>query len=217
MLEHIWDRRSPSGEAANAAPDGDRNDGPRRNGRVEALTAARPPARASESRSATPPATSPRPQGSARRPGGGAPDDDATAHAEDKEGQRLVVGARIDLKGEVSNCDALIVQGHLEGSARSRILQVAQGGTFVGDAEVEIAEVSGSIQGTLTVSGNLIIRSTGRVHGTIRYYAVQIEPGGQLAGDVQVTADSNDAPRPAATPAASAVAGAPVPSARTGS
>lgn len=108
---------------------------------------------------------------------------------EDKDGQRLVVGARIHLKGEVTNCDALIVEGHLEGSARSRIVQVAKDGSFIGEAEVETAEISGSFEGNLEVTSRLIIRSTGRVHGTIRYYAVEIEAGGQLAGDIQVSAE----------------------------
>jgi cytoskeletal protein CcmA (bactofilin family) len=104
-----------------------------------------------------------------------------------KESQRLVVGARIHLKGEVTKCDALIVEGHVEGSANSRVIQVAKDGTFDGEAEAEIAEISGKFDGTLAVSDKLIVRSTGQVSGTIRYCGVEIEAGGQISGDVQVT------------------------------
>lgn len=108
---------------------------------------------------------------------------------ESKESQRLVVGARIHLKGEVTKCDALIVEGHVEGSANSRVIQVAKDGTFDGEAEVEIAEISGKFDGTLAVSDKLIVRSTGRVSGSIRYSGIEIEAGGQILGDVQVTTD----------------------------
>ncbi len=37
--------------------------------------------------------------------------------AESGEAQKLIVGARIGLKGEVTNCDTLIIEGHFEGSA----------------------------------------------------------------------------------------------------
>jgi cytoskeletal protein CcmA (bactofilin family) len=108
-----------------------------------------------------------------------------------KESQRLVVGARIHLKGEVTKCDALIVEGHVEGSANSRVIQVAKDGTFDGEAEVEIAEISGKFDGTLAVSDKLIVRSTGRVSGSIRYSGIEIEAGGQILGDVQVATDEH--------------------------
>ncbi len=39
----------------------------------------------------------------------------------------------------------------------------------------------------MTVSNRLVVHSTGRVTGTVRYFAVEIEAGGQISGDVQVT------------------------------
>ena len=114
--------------------------------------------------------------------------DDAEVVAS-KEGQKLVVGPRIRLKGEVTNCDVLIIEGHFEGTAKSRMLQVAQGGSFQGEAEVERAEMSGKFEGGLTVSNRLIIRTSGRVSGTVQYFGVEIEQGGQLSGNIQVIAD----------------------------
>src|SRR3990170_588982 len=39
-------------------------------------------------------------------------------------GQTLTVGAGIQLKGEISNCQTLIVEGHVEGAAASGMLQI---------------------------------------------------------------------------------------------
>lgn len=114
---------------------------------------------------------------------------DETEIVENKEGQKLVVGPRIRLKGEVNNCDMLIIEGHFEGTAKSRVLQVAQGGSFQGDAEVERAEMSGKFEGALTVSNRLFIRGSGRVSGTIQYFGIEVEQGGQISGNIQVAAD----------------------------
>ncbi len=103
------------------------------------------------------------------------------------EDQRLVVGPRIRLQGDVTNCDTLIIEGHFEGSAKTRMIQVARGGSVSGEAEVETAEIVGEFEGKLTVSNRLVVHATGRVKGTVRYFAVEIEAGGQISGDVQVT------------------------------
>jgi cytoskeletal protein CcmA (bactofilin family) len=67
------------------------------------------------------------------------------------------------------------------------MIQVAQGGTVSGEVEVETAEITGEFEGKLTVSNRLVVHATGRVKGTVRYFAVEIEAGGQISGDVQVT------------------------------
>jgi len=101
-------------------------------------------------------------------------------------GQTLTVGAGIQLKGEITNCQTLIVEGHVEGSARSGVLQIADGGAFVGEAGIDTAVVSGKFEGTLTAAERLVIRASGRVSGNIRYAAIAIEAGGQISGDIQV-------------------------------
>lgn len=115
------------------------------------------------------------------------PGPQAEKNATASEDQRLVVGPRIRLQGDVTNCDTLIIEGHFEGSAKTRMIQVAQGGTVSGEVEVETAEITGEFEGKLTVSNRLVVHATGRVKGTVRYFAVEIEAGGQISGDVQVT------------------------------
>lgn len=109
----------------------------------------------------------------------------------ERENQKLTVGPGIRLKGEISNCDTLIVEGHVEASAKPRVVEIANTGTLVGDIEIDMAEVSGHFDGNLNAKERLVIRSTGRVSGKIRYQAIEIEAGGRISGDVQATSDES--------------------------
>ena len=116
------------------------------------------------------------------------------------EGSRLIVGPNIKLKGvEITDCDTLVVEGTVEATMDSRVIQIMANGAFKGSADIDIAEIHGQFDGNLTVRDKLVIFSQGKVNGKIRYGKVVIEEGGQLSGDVQFGAKSS-AP---ATPAAS--------------
>lgn len=101
-------------------------------------------------------------------------------------GSKLTVGPNIKLKGvEITDCDTLFVEGLVEATMDSRLMEIAEPGAFKGSAEVDLAEIHGSFEGDLTVREKLVIYSTGRVTGKIRYGKVVIEEGGQLSGDIQ--------------------------------
>lgn len=102
-------------------------------------------------------------------------------------GSKLIVGPNIKLKGvEITDCDTLVVEGRVEATIDSRVIQIAEQGAFKGNAEIDIAEIRGEFDGELTVRQKLVIYSTGKVSGKVRYGKVIIEEGGQLAGDIQV-------------------------------
>lgn len=103
-----------------------------------------------------------------------------------ESGSRLIVGPNIKLKGvEITDCDTLVVEGTVEATMDSRVIQIAATGAFKGSADIDIAEIHGQFDGQLTVRQKLVIYAHGRVNGTIRYGKVVIEEGGQLSGDVQ--------------------------------
>ncbi len=108
-------------------------------------------------------------------------------------GSKLTVGPNIKLKGvEITDCDTLVVEGMVEATMDSRVMHITEIGAFKGSAEIDFAEIHGEFQGNLTVRQKLVIYSTGRVTGKIRYGKVVIEEGGQLMGDIQFGA-ANDA------------------------
>ena len=104
---------------------------------------------------------------------------------EETKGSRLIVGPDIKLKGaEITDCDTLVVEGRVEASMDSRVMQIAENGSFHGTVGVDIAEIRGRFDGDLTCRKQLVIHPTGKVSGKIRYGRLVIEEGGEVAGDV---------------------------------
>ena len=105
--------------------------------------------------------------------------------ASDSSGSKLTVGPNIKLKGvEITDCDTLVVEGTVEATMDSRLMQIAEQGEFKGSAEIDIAEIRGVFDGNLTVREKLVIHSTGKVTGKIRYGKIVIEEGGQISGEI---------------------------------
>lgn len=106
--------------------------------------------------------------------------------AGDSTGSKLTVGPNIKLKGvEITDCDTLVVEGTVEATMDSRVIQISENGAFKGSAEIDIAEIHGEFSGTLTVRQKLVIYSSGKVNGKIRYGKLVVEEGGQLAGEIE--------------------------------
>ncbi len=100
---------------------------------------------------------------------------------------KLTVGPNIKLKGvEITDCDTLVVEGRVEATIDSRVIQISEKGAFIGSAEFDIAEIRGEFDGDLTVRQKLVVYASGRVTGKVRYGKLVIEEGGQLSGDVQL-------------------------------
>lgn len=110
----------------------------------------------------------------------------------DSEGKCLVVGRSIALSGRIDSCEMLVVEGSVETEMKGcRELEIARTGTFKGNAEVESADISGTVEGTLIVHSILTVRASGRVLGNISYGQLEIERGGTLVGDVQPLTDDD--------------------------
>ncbi|NEX61530.1 bactofilin family protein [Noviherbaspirillum galbum] len=119
--------------------------------------------------------------------GAAAPAADTSTSSTNEVGSKLIVGPNIKLKGvEITDCDTLVVEGRVEATIDSRVIQIADIGAFKGSAEIDIAEIRGEFDGDLTVRQKLVIYSTGKVTGKVRYGKLVIEEGGQLSGDIQV-------------------------------
>ncbi|WP_394791348.1 polymer-forming cytoskeletal protein [Rhodoferax sp.] len=100
-------------------------------------------------------------------------------------GSTLTVGPNIKLKGvEITDCDTLVVEGTVEATMDSRLMQITSAGAFKGSADIDIAEIHGAFDGELTVRDKLVIYATGKVTGKVRYGKLVIEEGGQLSGEI---------------------------------
>ncbi|HXA21453.1 MAG TPA: polymer-forming cytoskeletal protein [Acetobacteraceae bacterium] len=125
------------------------------------------------------------------------------------ERRTLVVGRGISVQGTVQDAERLVVEGTVEATMiHATELAISPGGVFKGEIEVEDVEIAGTIDGTLTARGSLIVRATGKVLGTARCRRLQVEDGGQITGRMEMLTDQAQAPprteptRPATEPAA---------------
>jgi cytoskeletal protein CcmA (bactofilin family) len=116
------------------------------------------------------------------------------------ERRTLVVGRGISLQGTVQDAERLVVEGTIEATMiHATELAISPGGIFKGEIEVEDAEIAGTIDGTLTARGSLIVRATGKVLGTAHCRRLQVEDGGQITGRMEMLTDqarAEPAPRP---------------------
>ena len=111
----------------------------------------------------------------------------AETRSDERKEAKLVVGPQIKIKGvEISDCDTLVVEGRIEATLDSRVLEITEHGVFQGTIAVDNAEVHGKFEGELTVRKQLIIHSTGKVSGKIRYAKIKVEEGAELAGELSV-------------------------------
>jgi cytoskeletal protein CcmA (bactofilin family) len=105
----------------------------------------------------------------------------------DRKEAKLVVGPDIKLKGvEISDCDTLIVEGRVEATLDSRVLEITPNGVFQGTIAVDNAEIHGRFEGELTVRKQLIIYGAGKVSGKIRYAKIKVEEGAELSGEISM-------------------------------
>ena len=108
-------------------------------------------------------------------------------HRETLERRTLVVGRGISVQGTVQDAERLVVEGQVEASMITATeLCVSPGGVFKGEAEVEDAEIAGTLDGTVTARGNLVVRASGVVLGTARCRRLQVEDGGQITGRIEM-------------------------------
>jgi cytoskeletal protein CcmA (bactofilin family) len=112
---------------------------------------------------------------------------EAEKKAEERKESKLVVGHDIKIKGvEISDCDTLVVEGRVEATLDSRVLEIAEHGVFQGTIAVDQAEIRGRFEGEITVRKQLVIHSGGKVSGKVRYAKIRIEEGAEIAGDLAV-------------------------------
>ena len=124
-------------------------------------------------------ATAPAPQAAPERK------PEVAERIEPASSSRLIVGPDVKLKGaEILDCDTLVVEGRVEATMDSRVIQIAANGAFSGKVGIDVAEIYGKFDGELTARSQLIIHASGRVSGKIRYGKILIEEGGEVSGDV---------------------------------
>ena len=128
---------------------------------------------------------------SAATPASAAAAESESASSEKVIGARLIVGPDVKLNGaEILDCDTLVVEGRVEATMDSRVIRIAEKGSFSGKVSIDIAEIHGTFEGELTARSQLIIHATGRVSGSIRFGKLVVDEGGELCGEINVLSEN---------------------------
>jgi cytoskeletal protein CcmA (bactofilin family) len=103
----------------------------------------------------------------------------------------LTVGPDIQMKGEITSCDRVVIDGMVDATMRDvHTVELTETGSLKGTAEVEDAEISGTFEGDITVRGKLTVHASGRIRGNITYGEIEIQRGGQISGNIRNIADA---------------------------
>ena len=126
-----------------------------------------------------------------------------------ESGSKLSIGININLKGvEISNCDVIVIDGNVDATINSKVMEIGQPGRLNGTAIIDVAEIHGDFSGELTARSKLVVHATGRVTGTIRYGKLVVAEGGTLTGELkQLDPVAGENAPAASAPAASAAPG----------
>ena len=110
------------------------------------------------------------------------------------DSRRLIVGREICLTGEITACNTLVVEGHVDATLNeSHRIEIAESGYFKGKVDIAVAEINGHFEGELIARERLIIRKSGRVAGKVAYTEIEIERGGEISGDIElISAEVNE-------------------------
>src|SRR5438477_1959713 len=102
----------------------------------------------------------------------------------------MVVGSGTSFSGEITSCNRLIVEGTVEAKLDNcKDVLINEGGLFKGESATENADIHGAFEGDLVVRKRLLVRSTGRLSGTITYGEIEIERGGKISGIIQASGE----------------------------
>lgn len=103
------------------------------------------------------------------------------------EAPTTVIGARIQIKGELTGRGALDIAGSVEGNCLVEgLCRVRQGGRITGDVSATHIVVEGELTGRTLVAERVEIGAAGRVRANIRAPVVAIAEGAFFEGQVDM-------------------------------
>ena len=96
----------------------------------------------------------------------------------------LFVGEGVVLKGNFEVPDIASISGAVEGEITAKQVIIEATGVVRGKLSGESVDIRGEVNEYISSTRSLIIRSTGKVSGSINYSEIEIEKGGHLHGEL---------------------------------
>jgi cytoskeletal protein CcmA (bactofilin family) len=95
------------------------------------------------------------------------------------------VGVNCVMEGAVLEIGGVArIDGRVSGTIKFDHLIVGQDGYLTGDISGNSADVKGTLEDTINLTGKLSVRSSGRVSGKISYGTIEANAGAKLVGEI---------------------------------
>lgn len=110
-----------------------------------------------------------------------------------------IIGPSIQIKGDVSGKEDLLIEGHVEGevSLKQHNVTIGRSGKANADVYGKSIRVEGEVHGNLFGSESVVIQATGKVAGNITAPRVSLENGSTFKGSIDMGAANGDGSRSA--------------------
>jgi len=95
-----------------------------------------------------------------------------------------IVEKGLTIEGSVSFKGQLIINGAVKGSLVGDHIVITEEGVVEAETQASFVTVGGIFRGRLTISGKLVILTTGNCSGNIVCREMELEPGGVLNGEI---------------------------------
>lgn len=105
--------------------------------------------------------------------------------ADNDSDYEFYVGPATHLEGASLAIDGTArIDGKIVGKVAVKHLIVGPSGVVVGDISGETAEVEGTVEDSLQLSGKLTVCASGRIRGNIKYGSIECMEGAKLVGEI---------------------------------
>jgi len=123
----------------------------------------------------------------------------APANPPGNSGRAAVIGPGIQVNGDITGDQNLIVEGKVTGKIKLTAHQVdiGQNGEVNADITAKIIKIAGEVRGDLTGIEKVVISSSGNVHGNIVAPRMTLEDGAIFKGSIDM--DPGEPEKPAVT------------------
>lgn len=121
-------------------------------------------------------------------------------------GGRAVIGPSIQVKGELTGSEDLLIEGRVEGKIglAQNALTVGTKGRVTASVHARAIHVEGEVEGDLTAEELILLRKSARVRGDLTAPRVVIEDGARFKGAIDMEAKKGAAATPRPAPVAEA-------------
>ncbi len=103
-------------------------------------------------------------------------------------GRQALIGSTINIKGDISGDENLVIDGKVEGSIEmgTKEVTIGRSGRVSANVQANVIRIEGEVQGDISGNEKVIISKTGNVQGNIIAPRVTLEDGAKFKGSIDM-------------------------------